>query len=411
MIELTSEQRRVIADAKAWFRSSTSDQVFEISGMAGTGKSVVLQAIVQELHLDEEEYAACAYTGAAALVMRKKGFPKASTLHSLLYQYVVIRNRDGSKFAKFVPKEQNLFLRLIIVDEAGFCDQNIKKDLLNACAKILVAGDTRQLPPIVEGPPAFFTNPDKIHYLTKIMRQNENSAIIQLANSLLRGQHLRVGNYGDVIVIPRSEFDKNMPALIKSYGIILCGTNNTKEKINSIVRKDILRYTNPLPQIKERIINRKNLWDTVCEGIPLVNGLVGTVIKSSSFVYEGDYLVDFKADFMDSVFREVRADYSYLVADPSEKREMRSLNGFSNSTSAKFEYAYACTTHVAQGSQFESGIYIEEYFPKISKNLYYTGLTRFSQRALYVIPDRKVYVPNNVDWPRGDKLIPVPKVN
>lgn len=412
-MDLTDEQRQIIHEAVKWFRDPNSPQVFEISGRAGTGKSVVLNAIVDYLHLDESDFAACAYTGAAALVMRRKGFPHASTLHSFLYDYVIETNQKGEKYGVFKRKEANLFTRLVIVDEAGFCDLKIKNDLLKLGYKVLVAGDTSQLPPVKDEPPAFFTDPNNIHYLTKIMRQNESSAIVVLANELLQGKSLRPGNYGDVVVITRSDFDKYMEMCIKKYGIILCGTNNTKESINRKIREEFLGYENPLPRKGERVINRKNIWTIECDGIPLVNGLVGFVQNSPHIVSKNIYYIDFKADFMNSMFEKVPADYGYLIADYSERKRLNNEFFLPNKEQcAKFEYAYACTTHVAQGSQFSTGIYIEEPFPKISKNLYYTGITRFSDKVLYVIPDKKRYVALNamVLPPQGDRLIPIPKV-
>lgn len=51
----------------------------------------------------------------------------------------------------------------------------------------------------------------------------------------------------------------------------------------------------------------------------------------------------------------------------------------------KFEYGYAITTHMAQGAEFDHGIYIEEYLNKnINRNLNYVGITRFRFHCIYV---------------------------
>jgi adenylylsulfate kinase-like enzyme len=81
MIELTQEQETVIQQAVHWFYNESS-QVFEIAGLAGTGKSVILMEIVRRLQLQPYQYIAAAYTGAAAVVMRMKGFPTARSLHA-----------------------------------------------------------------------------------------------------------------------------------------------------------------------------------------------------------------------------------------------------------------------------------------------------------------------------------------
>jgi len=393
MIQLTDEQEKVIKEAVNWFRNS-SEQTFELSGSAGTGKSLVLHCIVNELGLSELEIAPAAYTGAAAIVMRRNNFPTACTIHSLLYTYKEIFNRStGETTRKFEYKGIGGFVKLIIIDEAGMCDINIRRDLERSHVKIIVAGDINQLPPI-SGQPAYFQNPSEIHYLTKIMRQNERSAIVTLSQQLLHHRKLYPGNYGDVLVITKTEFYNNLKYFIQEYGIVLCGINRTRDQLNTTIRSDILGYTNPLPNIGEKLINRKNLWELqIDNGIALVNGTVGkslTTVDISKY-NNNTFTIDFKPDFTEEVFRNLEVDYKYFLADYNTRKTL-SASYDPSSSAARMEYAYACTTHVAQGSQFNSGIYLQEYFPHNSHNLHYTGLTRFRQKALYVIPDiRKTY--------------------
>ena len=55
-----------------------------------------------------------------------------------------------------------------------------------------------------------------------------------------------------------------------------------------------------------------------------------------------------------------------------------------------FEYGYTQTVHLAQGSQWYNGIYIEEYMTaSLNNHLHYTALTRFSDMCIYVKPKRK----------------------
>jgi ATP-dependent exoDNAse (exonuclease V) alpha subunit len=62
----------------------------------------------------------------------------------------------------------------------------------------------------------------------------------------------------------------------------------------------------------------------------------------------------------------------------------------------KFEFGYSITTHLSQGSQYLTGIYLQEFFgggPDIRKRLNYTGITRFRNKCIFVIPPLGVYVP------------------
>lgn len=408
MLQLTDEQEQVIKDAVEWFKNS-SEQTFELSGSAGTGKSLVLHCIVNELGLSELEVAPAAYTGAAAIVMRRNNFPFACTIHSLLYRYKETIDKKTKEVIKtWEYKGVGGFVRLIIIDEAGMCDERIRKDLERSHVKIIVAGDVNQLPPI-SGEPAYFREPEKIHYLTKIMRQNEKSAIVVLSQKLLQNKRLFPGIYGDVWVITKSEFYNHLKDYIQAYGIVLCGLNRTRDSINNMVRQDILGYENPLPNIGERLINRKNIWELqIDNGIALVNGTVGRCLSTSdiSKFTNDTFKMDFKPDFTEEFFKDLDVDYKYFLSDYSTRKTINS--NFKPGTSvAKMEYAYSCTTYVAQGSQFDTGIYLQEYFPHNSKNLHYTGLTRFKQKALYVIPDTRKIYPSVF---KCDKLLPIEKV-
>ena len=92
-IILNNKQKQVISEAKKFYKSS-SQQVFEFAGYAGTGKSVVLNAIKDELDLKYDEIAPMSYIGQAAINMRFKGFPNAKTCHSWLYQPKISVKKD-----------------------------------------------------------------------------------------------------------------------------------------------------------------------------------------------------------------------------------------------------------------------------------------------------------------------------
>ena len=88
-------------------------------------------------------------------------------------------------------------------------------------------------------------------------------------------------------------------------------------------------------------------------------------------------------------FEDVKCDYQYFVS-PIEQKQF--LKNAKYQTGEKFEFAYAITTHISQGSQFNNGIYFEEYLNRdINNKLNYTGITRFSDWLIYVIPSKKYY--------------------
>lgn len=398
MFEYNNGQRRVIDAAKQWYRHS-SEQVFEFAGDPGTGKSVVLHAIVSELGLDYNKVAAMTFMGAAAVVMRLKGFRNAKTIHSWLYSPVIDiqYDEDGNEKMntyfdrpqmglEFIPKPLG-DMDLIVIDEAGMVPYDLKEEIESRGIKVLACGDRNQLPALYSKP-AYLVD-DNIMRLTEIARQNAGSAIIYLSQRAINGLPIHKGFYApDVLVIDEDELTDEM---LLNADIVLCGKNATKDNINNHIRHDLLGLKTTLPVYGEKLICRQNNWKLDNNGINLANGLTGIVTNSPDVGnFDGKtFTIDFKPNLLNSSFIGLKCDYQYFTA-PTEKKAMFKNNKYFKGE--KFEFAYATTTHLSQGSQYRNGIYIEEYLNKdINKNLNFTGITRFSNSLIYVKPRRKFY--------------------
>ena len=250
-IELTDEQKSVIKAAVHWFHYS-SDQVFEYSGPAGSGKSLVMHAIIEALNLEEYEYAAMAYTGSATTVMKINGFVNARTIHSSLYKPVEINYIDpytgeNKKKVEFMYVGLNSdVVKLICIDEGSMVPFHMGHDLFRTGIKILVCGDLNQLPP-VKDTELFLKDPSRVHFLTKIMRQAKYSAIVEFSQRILYNEPIEPGDYGDLIVIPRDLFEQYEDQILPRYNILICGLNKTRDYYNYHIRKDILHKKALLP--------------------------------------------------------------------------------------------------------------------------------------------------------------------
>src|SRR5215831_6597724 len=84
--QLTDDQTSAIRAAVDWYKNRRKvQQVFQINGLAGTGKTSIIPYIIDDLGLDREhDVVFGTYTGKAALVLCKKGIP-CRTIHSLIY--------------------------------------------------------------------------------------------------------------------------------------------------------------------------------------------------------------------------------------------------------------------------------------------------------------------------------------
>ena len=125
MIRLNEQQQQIVDEAVDFYYNS-SEQVFQYSGKAGTGKSVVLNAIIKRLGLTLADIAPMSYIGAAAIIMRLKGLTNAKTIHSWLFEPQIVYDGDVIDGYMNRPKPRLIFVpkplgnkKLVCVDEAG----------------------------------------------------------------------------------------------------------------------------------------------------------------------------------------------------------------------------------------------------------------------------------------------------
>lgn len=391
---LTDEQQSLVKDCYNWFYYS-NDLVFEYAGGPGSGKSFVLDYIIKYLHIDRDQIAPMAFTGAAAVNMRTKGLLNAGTIHSWIYHASVSQkhDKDGKviiddyfnrpvETLDFVPRISLKNIKLIIIDEAYMVPIEMKKDIEKFGIKIIACGDWNQLPPI-NSQPAYLTSRD-VRLLTKVMRQEENSFIVKLAYAVLNGHTISNGYYGDVLVINEDELTDQM---IMSSDIVICSKNSTREYYNHKIR-ELYGFSGKTPQYGERVICRSNNKTEIVDNINLANGLIGTVVNFPDVSgFDGKtFRLLFKPDLLDVPF-DIKASYKYFTA-PYQQRDI--LRNDKYLEGEKFEFGYCITAHLSQGSQFDNVIVIDEpMMGDINNRLAYVAITRARKRLIYVKRNNK----------------------
>ena len=398
---LNHSQQIVFNQAIEWWNTKNS-QTFEISGPPGSGKTFLINEIIDSLGIDRDRIAPMAYTGAAAINMRTKGMYNAKTCFSWLYRCfeVPVLKPDGTPVydkvfnkpktrLEFVPISHLSDIDLIIVDESGMITPEMRKVIDSMNLPVLAVGDLNQLPPIT-GSSGYLNNPSTVHTLNEIVRQESSNTIIQFSQMALRGLDIPIGHHGNVYVIYDDQLNDE---IIKNSQIIICSRNSTRDEMISRVRNNILGIRSNLPVHGERLVCRKNNWEQEVGGISLTNGLLGNVINypdaSSMDLKNLTYKLSFKPDIIPEAFINLDADYRYLLADHKTRNDLKNSK---YSFGDKFEFGYAITTHMSQGSEFDNGIYIEEYLRKdINNRLHYVGLTRFKRICVYVKHRPKKY--------------------
>lgn len=389
-------QEYALQEGVRHIHGDTSEQVLQISGGPGTGKTTIMHEMIRRIGIPIDRVAPMAFIGQAAINMRFKGLLNAKTIHSWLYDVVEVPVYDERGMVvmdpvynkpvtrpEFIPRDLK-DIDYFMIDEGSTVPMNMKQDILSRGKKIIVFGDLDQLPPVGDEP-AFFRN-GRVIKLTEIIRQAKGSEIIKLANFVLQGGIPSPGIYGNVLVIEPEDLTDEM---IMASQIVLCGKNATRDSMNNHIRQDLLHYHTNLPAFGEKVICRKNNWTIERDGISLANGLAGSVIRPADVTrFDGKtFAIDFVPNFTNILFDDIKCDYEYFTAPRAQKEFLKNSK---YSIGNKFEYAYTITTHLAQGAQYSNGIYISEYLNKdIQRNLNFTGVTRFKNYMIYVLPPRR----------------------
>lgn len=382
-IELNTGQLRAAYLADIWWHNS-SNQVFEISGAAGTGKTTLVRYIIDQLGLDLNRVLFTAFTGKVVSVLGKNGLP-AKTIHSAFYEYVkkpevdengkmVFDERLRPVMKSTFEKKDRLDKKydLIVIDESPMVNEPMQRDILSFGIPVIALGDLNQLPPVF-GKSVFLVDPDVV--LTEIMRQAEGSAVIYLSQRILKGEPLIPGVYKNSFVIRRSDVTDFQ---LQAADMILTGTNKLRYAINDKFREEYLRFkTKDFPQIGEKVVCKKNNWDRKLgkSGIYLTNGMTGTVEYVSKESYKKDtFTMDFKPDFDQRVFRNLNVCYSRLMDPETSVEEFDFTKRFKD----QFEFGYACTVYASQGSQWPSVLFFNQKYmgKEDQKKMEYTAITR-----------------------------------
>ena len=412
---LTADQRNAENLIREWYLN-TDDQVFVLSGYAGTGKTFLLKHVVAGLGLEAGKNAVfVAPTGKAASVLVKNGTP-AGTIHSLIYvrddeDFDV--NEDGEIVHKtrlsFIKKDKiGEGIKLIVIDESSMVDNLVLRDLLSFHVKCLFCGDNAQLPP-VNGNNILLEQPD--YQLTEIVRQEKDNPIIALAQKARRGEYIGYGNYGDgAMVISRNFLDaEERKRLFCKANQIIVGRNKTRFDINREMRKyKGISAARKLPTDGEKVICTLNNWERFIDedkAFNLVNGVIGycTNVKE-----QPDNLgsMDFQAEFLNTVTRSLPFDsaifthgaYAHGYGDlavelangtyvhESDRAVLSRVKAKREETVCRFEFAYAITCHKAQGSEFDFVIVFDEsyLFGEDRSRWLYTAITRAKKKLLII---------------------------
>ena len=395
-MELNEKQKNGLTLALQRYKNKEKYTV--IAGYAGAGKSTLVRFIIEELKtygVKETDVCFACFTGKAAQVLLKKGNKNVITLHKLLY--------------KSIPKESGGFVRIpnpsipykiVVVDEVSMAPKTLMDLLFKHNVYVICLGDPFQLPPVDKKEDNHLLDAPHI-FLDEIMRQAQESEIIQLSMAIRENRPIEAFQGKEVQILNKEELNTGMLTWADQ---ILVATNATRVSINAQMRK-LLNFGEQ-PQDGDKIICLRNYWDCFSDSEePLVNGTIGIlkdsfltkrylprIVKSIDGLSHidlimGDFISDSGMYFHSLEMDKKMIDTGDFSLDWKTVYQLNRNPKTRDIPPLEFTYGYAITCHKAQGSEWDKVLVIEEKFPfdKIEHARWlYTAVTRSSEKLVLV---------------------------
>ncbi len=385
-IRYSDQQRQAI-------RAAATSGVLLITGGPGTGKTTIVNGILELLGRMQLRCVLAAPTGRAAKRLTEVTGEEASTIHRLLEAGIdpgsglMVFNRDD---------DHPLRADAVIVDEMSMVDVQLLHSLLQAIPmnkRLILVGDPDQLPPVGPGFPfgdMLRSQMLPMVRLTDIFRQARESLIVTNAHRINAGELPELRRVDRDFFFMRRNSEEALTQLIAD----LCSTRLPGKmgippeqiQVLSPTRKGPAgtMYLNkllqgvlnpPSPDKRERargefslregdrVMQIRNnydiLWrrtDGMAVGAGIFNGDIGTITA-----------IDPQAETVTVVFDEREADYDFSM-----------LN--------ELELAYAMTVHKSQGSEYRAVVLVawngSPYL--LSRSVLYTAVTRARELLIVV---------------------------
>ena len=446
----TFEQEIAVKSLSEFLLSTANDTVFVLRGYAGTGKTSLVGALVKAMDKLQQKSVLLAPTGRAAKVFSAYAGHPAFTIHKKIYRQQSFSN----EVSNFSINDNLTTHTLYIVDEASmisneglsgsmFGTGRLLDDLVEfvysgAGCRLLLMGDTAQLPPVgEEQSPALATEALKGYGLnvievdlTQVVRQVQSSGILwnatQIRQLIAEDEcfslpKIKVSGFPDIQVVRGDELIDILTGCYEKDGmdetIVVCRSNKRANIYNKGIRAQILYREDELNTGDLLMVAKNNyFWTEKYKEMNFIaNGEIAVVRRvrrtrelygfrfaevllafpdQNDFELEANLLLDtlhsdapaLPKTENDRLFYSVLEDY----VDITVKRErMKKMKADPHYNALQVKYAYAVTCHKAQGGQWQNvfldqGYMSDEYLTPDYFRWLYTAFTRAS-KTLYLV--------------------------
>lgn len=436
----TAGQAELIRRLSEFLSTGNCTDILLLNGFAGTGKTTVVGAVVKAMGYLGVPVLLAAPTGRAAKVLGSYSSHTAYTLHKLIY-----RQKEQSVDSHFELGFNRMKNALFIVDECSMLSNSGDSTFGSGClmddmlqyifggigeCKLLMLGDTAQLPPVMQDEsPALnaeylrgygFDVED--YMLTEVVRQSDMSGILSnatmLRKALAKEADVRFVTAPDVIRVDGTNFTEMLESSYRQVGedetLIVTRSNQRAYMYAEGIRTRIL-FREELISNGDVLMIVKNNYalpelPEECDFTFIANGDLARVERQRKVIeMYGMQFAEVTLDFVDygcsldmlllrdalmcktpaelselqeRLYNAVAEDYAHIKSKKKRYEAMRK-DKFLNALVARSAYAVTC--HKAQGGGW-SHVYVD--MGRVSKEELDAGYLRWLYTAVTRAKDK-----------------------
>lgn len=414
-----AQQNELLLRLSRFILTGSDNEIFLLTGYAGTGKSSLVGALVKALTNLEHKTVLLAPTGRAAKVFAHYAGHAAYTIHRKIYR----QQRFSPDMKGFLAGNNLHHDTLFVVDEASMINNTPSNDYYgsgqllddlieyvyngNNC-RLLLLGDTAQLPPVGQSaspalsPECLASYGLKVtaYELNEVARQTSESGILYNATMLrklmqehkgniLPAPRLRLQGYTDVENLSGEFLIERLSDSYDHVGmdetIVITRSNKRAGIFNQGIRNQILYREEELTAGDMLLVSKNNYyWGKEYKEIDFIaNGDIARVVRvRKHYEMYGFRFADVQLQFPDldveldarilldtltsdapalsrdeneRLYTAILEDYAHIA---SQRERMQRLKADPWFNALQVKYAYGVTCHKAQGGQWRH-VYID----------------------------------------------------
>ena len=357
-------------------KTAITEKVSVITGGPGTGKTTIIQAILQIISKLTNRILLAAPTGRAAKRMQETTGFEAKTIHRLL-EYSM--SRGG--FQK--NEDHQLDADLVIIDEVSMLDLILMHHLLKAIprgAALILVGDVDQLPPVGAGnvlKDIIHSGAVPVVTLNEIFRQARTSSIIVNAHKIIKGEMPSLApKEDDDFYFFRT--DEPEDALARVVEVV-------KKRIPQRFGYRALEDIQVLTPMNRGAVGTARLNESLQEALN-PNGF--EIARGGRKYRIGDKVMQICNNYDKDVYN---GDIGIIVSiDVEEQAVVVNIDGqdvsYDYTELDELVLAYAVSVHKSQGSEYPVVVIpiMTQHYVMLQRNLLYTGITRGKKLVILV---------------------------